>query len=165
MPRRQSLTAWISAHLHAVDGPDAGRPLKLEPWQRGLLRAIDVEGKPIVAVRAASQVGKTAIALGVGLRAAVDGRGVLLASATDTSIRDMARRLDATLGRSAGAQEAFPLAAVRTRCPRVVAGSPARRRRLDRNGGEWIAGAARQSNGRGRRGGRGVTLAAAGALT
>ena len=135
MPRRQSLTAWISAHLHAVDGPDAGRPLKLEPWQRGLLRAIDVEGKPIIAVRAASQVGKTVIALGVGLRASVDGRGVLLASATDTSIRDMARRLDTTLDAAPALKKLFP-------SPRSGPGARASWRDRRLAGGGWIAMAA-----------------------
>ena len=118
-----------------LDGPDAGRPLKLEPWQRGLLRAVDRERCPIVAVRAASQVGKSLLALGVGLRAAVDGRGVLLASATDTSIRDMARRLDDTL-------EAAPVLAARFPSPRSGPGARAswRDRRLE--GGGWIGFAA-----------------------
>ena len=135
MPRRQSLTAWISAHLHAVDGPDAGRPLRLEPWQRGLLTAIDTEHKPIVAVRAGSQLGKTVLALGVGLRAGVDGRGVLLASATDVAIRDMARRLDATLDAAPALKARFP-------SPRSGPGARAswRDRRLDSGG--WIGMAA-----------------------
>ena len=72
----------MRANLRATDGPQAGRRLRLEPWQSSLLRAIDRERKPIVAIRAASQIGKTLLALGIGLRAAVDGRGVLLASAT-----------------------------------------------------------------------------------
>ena len=97
MPRRQSLPAWIEKHVRPTDGPGAGRPLKLEPWQRGLLAAIDRERKPIVAVRAASQLGKTCLMLGCGLRAAVDGAGTLLASATADSVRDLRRRLDRTL--------------------------------------------------------------------
>ena len=135
MPRRQSLTAWISAHLHAVDGPDAGRPLKLEPWQRGLLRAIDVEGKPIIAVRAASQLGKTVLALGVGFRAAVDGKGVLLASATDVSIRDTSRRIDAMLDAAPALKSRFP-------SPRSGPGARASWRDRRLTGGGWIAMAA-----------------------
>ena len=113
------------------DGPQRGRKIKLEPWQRGLLTAIDRERKPIVAVRAATQIGKTLLCLGVGLRAAVDGRGVLLASATDVSIRDMARRLDATL-------EASPALAKRFPSPRSGPGARAswKDRRLDSGG--WI---------------------------
>ena len=139
MPRRQSLTAWISANLHAVDGPDSGRPLKLEPWQRGLLTAIDTEGKPIIAVRAASQVGKTVLALGVGLRAGIDGKGVLLASATDVAIRDMARRLDATLDAAPALKARFP-------SPRSGPGARAswRDRRLDSGG--WLGMAAAGSS-------------------
>ena len=83
--------------MRPTDGPDAGKTLRLEPWQRGLLDAIDRERKPIVAIRAASQVGKTALSLGVGLRAAVDGAGTLLASATGESIKDLRRRLDRSL--------------------------------------------------------------------
>ena len=98
----------MRANLRPTDGPDAGRPLRLEPWQRGLLDAIDHENKPIVAVQAATQCGKTLLCLGVGLRAAVDGRGVLLASATDVSIRDLARRLDATLEHSPTVAVHFP---------------------------------------------------------
>ena len=90
----------MRANLRPTDGPDAGRPLRLEPWQRGLLDAIDRERCPIVAIRAASQVGKTALSLGVGLRAAVDGAGTLLASATGESIKDLRRRLDRSLDTS-----------------------------------------------------------------
>ena len=97
MARRQSLVAWMRANLRPTDGPDAGRALRLEPWQAGLLTAVDREHKPIVAIRAASQVGKTVLALGVGLRAAVDGAGTLLASATGDSLKDVRRRLDRSL--------------------------------------------------------------------
>ena len=76
-------------YLSPTDGPDSGRPLRLERWQVLFLTAVEQEGKPIVAQRAASQVGKTMLAFGVGLRAAVDGRGVLLASATETGARDL----------------------------------------------------------------------------
>ena len=97
MTRRQSLAAWMRANLRPTDGPDAGRPLRLEPWQRGLLDAIDRERKPIVAVRAGAQLGKTVLALGVGLRAAVDGAGCICATATLDSARDLKRRLTRTL--------------------------------------------------------------------
>ncbi len=84
-------------NLRPTDGPDAGQPLRLERWQAGLLRAIDRERKPIVAVRAASQVGKTTLMLGVGLHGAVYGAGTLLASATGDSVRELRRRLDRSL--------------------------------------------------------------------
>ena len=45
----------MHANLRPTDGPDAGNPLRLEPWQRGLLDAIDRERRPTVAIRAASQ--------------------------------------------------------------------------------------------------------------
>ena len=95
-------------HLRPADGPDAGKPLRLERWQSLLLDAIDREGKPIVACRMASQVGKSMLAVGVGLRAALDGRGCLMASATDTSIRDLARRLQAAVDSSPDIGRAFP---------------------------------------------------------
>ena len=98
----------MRANLRPTDGPDAGEALRLERWQAGLLRAIDRERKPIVAVRAASQLGKTLLMVGVGLRAALDGRGCLVASATDVSIRDLARRLEATVDGSPDILEHFP---------------------------------------------------------
>ena len=107
VPRRQSLVSWMRANLRPTDGPDAGKALRLEPWQRGLLDAIDKERKPIVAVRAASQVGKTVLALGVGLRAAVDGAGTLLASSTGESVKDLRRRLDRALDLSPAISEHF----------------------------------------------------------
>ena len=97
----------MRANLRPTDGPDAGKALRLEPWQRGLLDAIDCERKPIVAVRAASQIGKTVLALGVGLRAAVDGAGTLLASATGESVKDLRRRLDRSLDLSPAVGEHF----------------------------------------------------------
>lgn len=108
MSRRQSLVAWMRSNLRPTDGPDAGKPLRLERWQVGLLDAIDRERKPIVAVRAASQIGKTLLMVGVGLRAALDGRGCLVASATDVSIRDLARRLEATVDGSPDILTHFP---------------------------------------------------------
>ena len=98
----------MRANLRPTDGPDAGRALRLEPWQRGLLHAIDRERKPIVGIRAASQIGKTLLMVGVGLRAALDGRGTLIASATDTSIRDLSRRLESTVDGSPAILEHFP---------------------------------------------------------
>ena len=46
--------------------------------------------------------------VGVALRSAIDGRGALLASATDTSIRDVARRIEATVTKSPAVAERFP---------------------------------------------------------
>ena len=97
-------------HLFPTDGPNAGSKLKLERWQSLFLTAVESEGKPIVSLRAASQVGKTLIALGVGLRAAVDGRGVLLASATETGARDLSRRVEGAVERSPYLAELFPSA-------------------------------------------------------
>lgn len=135
MSRRQSLPAWICANLRATDGPNAGKRLRLEPWQRALLRAIDRERRPIVAIRAASQVGKTLLALGIGLRASVDGRGVLLASATETSIRDLGRRLDTAL-------EYAPELAARFPSPRSGPGGRASWRQRQLDSGGWIGMAA-----------------------
>ena len=87
-------------YLSPTDGPDSGKALVLERWQTLFLTAVEEEGKPIVSLRAASQVGKTMLALGVGLRAAVDGRGVLLASATETGARDLSRRVEGAVARS-----------------------------------------------------------------
>ena len=131
MPRRPSLAAWLARHLRPTDGPGAGRRLTLEPWQRGFLHAVDREHKPIVSLMAASQIGKTLLALGIGIRAAVDGQGCLLASATEVSVRDLARRLDSTL-------EHAP--ALGTRFPSPRSGPGARASWKDRRvaGGGWI---------------------------
>ena len=131
MPRRPSLAAWLARHLRPTDGPGAGRRLTLEPWQRGFLHAVDREHKTIVSLMAASQIGKTLIALGIGIRAAVDGQGCLLASATEVSVRDLARRLDSTL-------EHAP--ALGTRFPSPRSGPGARASWKDRRvaGGGWI---------------------------
>ena len=107
---RQTLPAWVRRYLSPTDGPDAGRALKLEHWQTLFLAAVEQERKPIVALRAASQVGKTLLALGVGLRGAVDGRGVLLASATETGARDLSRRVEGAIERSPYLAKMFPSA-------------------------------------------------------
>ena len=131
MPRRPSLDTWIAQNCRPTDGPGTGRRLALEPWQRGFLQAIDRERKPIVSLMSAAQIGKSMLALGIGIRAAVDGHGCLLASATDVSIRDLARRLDATLKHA-------PSLALRFPSPRSGPGARAswRDRRVD--GGGWI---------------------------
>ena len=97
-------------HLYPTDGPNAGSKLKLERWQSLFLTAVESEGKSIVSLRAASQVGKTLLALGVGLRSAVGGRGVLLASSTEVSARDLSRRVDGAIERSAFLSSQFPSA-------------------------------------------------------
>ena len=131
--RRQSLTAWMRANLRATDGPDAGQPVRLEPWQRGLLTAVDIERRSIVAVRAASQVGKTLLMLGVGLRGAtVDGAGTLLASSTADSAKDLRRRLDRSLALSA------PLAVEFATAHRRGPGAASWNNRQTRRGG-WIS--------------------------
>ena len=129
--RRQTLPAWMRRHLFPTDGPNAGSKLKLERWQSLFLTAIESEGKPIVSLRAASQVGKTLLALGVGLRAAVDGKGCLLASATETGCRDLSRRVEGAIERSPYLAQRFP-------SPRSGPGARAswRDRRLD--GGGWL---------------------------
>ena len=131
MPRRPSLAAWLARHVRPTDGPGAGRRLALETWQRGFLHAVDREHKPIVSLMAASQIGKTLLALGIGIRAAVDGQGVLMASSTEVSVRDLARRLDSTL-------EHAP--ALGTRFPSPRSGPGARASWKDRRvaGGGWI---------------------------
>ena len=119
-------------HLFPVDGPDSGKVLKLERWQVLFLKAVEEEKKPIISLRAASQVGKTMLALGVGLRAAVDGKGVLLASATETGARDLSRRVEGVVARSPFLAEQFPSA-------RSGPGARAswKDRRLDSGG--WLA--------------------------
>ena len=102
------LPLWLARHLRPTDGPGAGRRLTLEPWQRGFLHAVDREHKTIVSLMAASQIGKTLIALGIGIRAAVDGSGVLMASSTEVSVRDLARRLDSTLEHAPALGTRFP---------------------------------------------------------
>ena len=132
MPRRPSLATWFARNVRPTDGPGTGTAaLRLEPWQRGFLHAVDREHKPIVSLMAASQIGKTLVALGIGIRAAVDGQGVLMASSTEVSVRDLARRLDSTL-------EHAPALATRFPSPRSGPGARAswKDRRVD--GGGWI---------------------------
>ena len=95
-------------HVAVTDGPQRGKPIRLEPWQRGVLNAIDRERKTTVSVMGASQIGKTAITVGLAVRAALDGDGVIAASATLESIRDLARRLDAILDASPELAAKFP---------------------------------------------------------
>lgn len=97
MPRRQYLPAWVRRNIHVTDGPQAGRRVVLEPWQRQILTAIDTERKTHFVLRCASQIGKTLIALPVALRAALSSRGAMLASATGDSVIDLQRRLDVML--------------------------------------------------------------------
>ena len=131
MPRRPSLAAWTTRHLRPTDGPGTGARLALEPWQRGFLHAVDREQKQIVSLMAASQVGKSMIAIGIAIRAAVDGAGVLMASSTEVSIRDLARRLDSTL-------EHAPTLAKRFPSPRSGPGARASWKDRRVEGGGWI---------------------------
>ena len=131
MPRRPSLDTWIARHCRPTDGPGAGRRLALEPWQRGFLQAIDRERKPIVSLMSAAQVGKSLLALGIAIRAAVDGQGVLLASATETSVRDLGRRLDAVLDAAPSLKARFP-------SPRSGPGARASWKDRRVEGGGWI---------------------------
>ena len=94
---RQRLAPWVEANIIATDGPDAGRMVKLEPWQRGVLQACDGTRYQTVAVRGASQIGKTLISVGVATRCAIDGDGALAATATGHGALDFGRRLDAVL--------------------------------------------------------------------
>ena len=139
--RRQTLPAWMRRHLFPTDGPNAGSKLKLERWQSLFLTAIESEGKPIVSLRAASQVGKTLLALGVGLRAAVDGKGCLLASATETGCRDLSRRVEGAIERSPYLAQRFPSPrsgpGARASWRDVPHGEGARRKMLAK--AEWVA--------------------------
>ena len=74
---------------------------------------------------------KNSARFGVGLRSAVDGRGVLLASATETSIRDMSRRVEAVIEKSPYLASQFP-------SPRSGPGSRASWRDRRLAGGGWI---------------------------
>ena len=109
-PRRQSLVSWIRKHVVVTDGRAQGRRIVLEKWQRLLLQRIDREKRVITACRMASQIGKTTIVVPIALRAAIDGAGVLLASSTETNIRDMARRLDGVLEAAPDLAAHFPSA-------------------------------------------------------
>ena len=120
MPRRPSLAAWTTRHLRPTDGPGTGARLALEPWQRGFLTAVDREQKQIVSLMAGSQVGKTLLGIGIAIRAAVDGQGVLMASSTEVSIRDLARRLDSTLEHAPTLAKRFPSPRSGTRGAGVV---------------------------------------------
>ena len=131
MPRRPSLAAWIARHTRPTDGPGAGRRLALEPWQRGFLQAVDTERRPIVSLMAASQVGKTLLGLGIAIREAVDGQGVLMASSTEVSVRDLARRLDSTLEHAPTLARKFP-------SPRSGPGARASWKDRRVAGGGWI---------------------------
>ena len=131
----RSTASWTRDHLRPTDGPNARKKMILERWQVGLLNAIDREKKSIFAIRAASQVGKTMLALAVGIRAASKGLGVLMASSTETGTRDLARRLEASVQASPELSQLFP-------SPRSGPGARAswKDRRLD--GGGWIGMAA-----------------------
>ena len=91
------LAPWIEANCIATDGPDAGSPVRLERWQKGVLRACEGRRYQTIAVRGASQVGKTLLCSGVAIRAAVDGRRRVVATATNHGSLDFGRRLDAIL--------------------------------------------------------------------
>ena len=97
MARRLSLATWVARNVHVTDGPQAGKRVVLEPWQRQILTAIDTEPRTTFVLRCASQIGKTLIAVPVALRAALDGTGAMLASATTDSVADLQRRLDVML--------------------------------------------------------------------
>ena len=94
---RQRLAPWVETNIIATDGPDAGRVVKLEPWQRGVLAACEGARYQTVAVRGASQVGKTLVSVAVATRCALDGAGALAATATNHGSLDFGRRLDAIL--------------------------------------------------------------------
>ena len=113
-------------------------PVVVSPWKRGsgsFSKPSDREHKPIISLMSASQCGKSLLALGVGIRAAIEGSGVLLASATETSIRDLARRLDASLERAPALKLFFPSA-------RSGPGARASWRDRRLSSGGWVAFAA-----------------------
>ena len=107
MARRQSLAAWVQRNVVVTDGRQSGKRLRLEPWQRGILDVIDREPFTTFAIRAGAQIGKTATTFPVGIRAAVEGRGCLVAGATDHGMRDTRRRLDRILDASASISDHF----------------------------------------------------------
>ena len=95
-------------HVVVTDGPQRGKPIRLERWQRGVLTAIDREHATTVSIMGASQIGKTALVLGLSMKAAADGAGCICASATEESIKDISRRLDAILEASPDVAAMFP---------------------------------------------------------
>lgn len=117
--------------MQAADGPSAGKALRLEAWQRDLLTAIDTEGKTTVCARMASQVGKTLLMTGVGVRAAIEGRGTILASDTERSTHDLRRRLDLVV--------AAPRIAPHFETPRSGPGARATWMNRETPAGGWIS--------------------------
>ena len=112
------------------------KALALERWQSLFLTAVEQLSESLSSrFRAASQVGKTLLALGVGLRAAVDGRGVLLASATETGARDLSRRVEGAIERSPYLAQMFPSARSGPGARASMEGSSSRWRRMARYGG------------------------------
>ena len=107
-PKRISNADWISANLRPADGRNAREPLRLERWQDALLRETDSNAHPVICVVAAAQVGKTLISMGLALRSSCEGHGTILASSTETSVRDLARRLESAIEDSETLREMFP---------------------------------------------------------
>ena len=150
MPRRRpSLAAWTTRHLRPTDGPGTGARLALEPWQRGFLQAVDREQKSNrVSLMAAAQVGKSLLALGIAIRAAVDGSGMCCwRAATEVSVRDLASPARQRCSEHAPnpREKRFPSPRSGTRGSRVLERSSSRGGWVDRAGRVGVRLAARQS--------------------
>ena len=135
MARRESLSKWARKHIRVTDGPDRGKPIRLERWQKGVLDCIDREPRTVIALQMAAQCGKTTLAMIAALRSAVAGSGTIWGTATETGARDAGRRVDQVLEGNPELAAAFP-------SPRSGPGARAswKDRRLD--GGGWLAFAA-----------------------
>ena len=77
----------------ATDGPQRGKPIRWEKWQRGILDAFDRDGAREVVVAASAQSGKTTVAAAAGIRVATEGAGTLVVSSANTGAVDFGRRL------------------------------------------------------------------------
>ena len=135
MGRRQSLAAWATKNIRVTDGPDRGKSIRLERWQRGILDCIDREPKTIIALQMAAQCGKTTLAMIAALRAAIDGAGCVWGTATEVSARDAGRRVDQVLAGNPALAAAFP-------SPRSGPGARASWKDRHLDGGGWLAFAA-----------------------
>ena len=77
----------------ATDGPQRGKAIRWEKWQRGILDAFDRDGAREIVVAASAQSGKTTVAAAAGIRTATDGAGTLVVSSANTGAVDFGRRL------------------------------------------------------------------------
>ena len=64
-PERLGIAGFAAAKLIMPEGRAAGRPMRLEPFQVGIVEAVEDPAVEIVVLRCSSQVGKSTVALAV----------------------------------------------------------------------------------------------------